>query len=449
MHHNKKENEMKKRIYVKLITIIFLFSKPVSLFSAGSGGISNEIISSEGLASDISVAGSKSDPSVVYSNPASIGDLGKFITSAGVMYETLAAERKGSNGSSDTMKKTKAVVPNFYVAKSFGEGRFGLGLAVISPYGLETEWSATSNVRYVATKSVLNMYNITPAISFRPSQKFAVGLGVDYFNTFDADLQKKVPVDVVNNIIGVPTAGSADANSALKGDGSQWGYHTGLLFNPTESHTFGLAYHSEVKTRIEGNLEITGLSGASTVVFGGTNFKTKVHTDLFYPQNVQMGYKYSQGDKWEMGFNLAWYDWSSNTQLEISLPDATATQRSLAGAAVPLKWRDVWSATVGGSYRFSDSWKLNAGAYYIPNVYPEETFSPAIPDLAKIGLSVGPSYTKGSWGIDAVYNPLFYKTTTINNRVGQNATGLASADISGKYKAIVHIIGINVKYRYN
>jgi long-subunit fatty acid transport protein len=51
--------------------------------------------------------------------------------------------------------------------------------------------------------------------------------------------------------------------------------------------------------------------------------------------------------------------------------------------------------------------------------------------------------------VDAVYNPLFYKKTQINNKVGQDANGGQSfADISGEYKAMVHIVGLNVKYKY-
>jgi len=419
---------------------------PVRLFAVGSGGIANESLSAESLSNLLGVTGTKTDPMAVYNNPASMSDLGRSNTSIGAMYFNTHGERKGANGTSDTMKTGSVVVPNF--ATVVGLGNLAVGFAVISPYGLETEWSETSNVRYVATKSRINMLDITPAVSYRVSPQFSFGAGADYYSTFDADLQKKVPVDVVNFVLGFPTLGAPDANSRLSGDGEAWGYHTGLLYNPTAAHTFGVAYHSEVKTKIEGDLELTGLSGASAAVFGGTDFKTRARTDLFYPQHVQFGYKYDHDDKWQAGFNVAWYDWSSNKQLEIQLPDATPTQRAIAGQPVPLQWRDVWSVSIGGFYQFTEAFKLNLGAYYLPAVYPESTFSPAVPDLDKIGISVGPSYTRGSWSLDSVYSPVFYRKTTINNSVGQSSTGLASADISGEYEAIVHIIGVNVRYKY-
>lgn len=446
---------MRKRVAWSCLLTIAVVSFRSQLLAVGSGGISNEVPSTEYLGNLLAITGSKSDPTIGYSNPAAVGDIGRFSAAAGLTYFNFSAERSGNNGTSDKMKTTNALVPNFGAVGQIGNERWGWGFAVVSPYGLQTEWSGTSNVRYVATKSKINMVDITPAVSYRPSEKFAGGFGIDYFLTFDASLEKKAPVDAINTgicndvpALCPPTSGASDANSKLSGDGEQWGYHAGFLINPTPSHTFGLAYHSEVKTKIEGDLELTGLAGASTVVFGGTDYKTPVRTDLFYPQNVQFGYKYSRGDKWEAGVNLAWYDWSSNKQFTLVLPNATAGQQSIIGAPIPLNWRDVWSGTVGGFYRFSEMWKLNAGAYYLPAVYPESTFSPAVPDMNKIGLSIGPSFTKGAWSVDSVYNPLFYKSTKINNNIGQSSTGLPSADISGEYKAMIHIVGLSVKYKY-
>lgn len=439
---------MRKLKVLNILSAIIILAK-INLYAVGSGGIANEVTSAEDLSNLLAITGSKTDPTVVYHNPAGILDQGKLNTSLGLTYFDFSVKREGSNGTSDKMKTTKAVVPNFGLTQGLADGKLAWGLAVVSPYGLQTEWSDTSNVRYVATKSTLNMLDVTPAIAYRPIRKLSVGFGLDYYTTFKADLQKKISVDAVNFQLGFPTAGSPDANSKLSGDGDQWGYHTGFVYNPTESHTFGVAYHSEVKTKIEGDLELTGLSGASAVVFGGSDYKTHAETDLFYPQNVQLGYKYSKGDKWEAGFNAAWYDWSANQELRITLPNATANQKAVAEQATPLKWRDVWSATIGGFYRFSDKWKLNMGAFYLPKVYPGSTFSPGVPDLSKIGISVGPSYTKNSFSIDTVYNPVFLRSRDVKNNLGQAATGSAAADVSGKYKGMLHIIGITARYRFS
>jgi long-chain fatty acid transport protein len=160
---------------VSIASCILFFLAPKS-YSSGSGGISNEVTSASSLSNVLIIAGSNEDPTVTYHNPSSIGNLGKYNASIGAAYFNFSAKHSGPNGS-DKMKTTNAVIPNFSATQSFNEGKFGIGLAVLSPYGLSTEWSDTSNVRYVATKSELKMINVTPAISYRPTQKFALGIG--------------------------------------------------------------------------------------------------------------------------------------------------------------------------------------------------------------------------------------------------------------------------------
>lgn len=419
-------------------------------FGLGSGGIGAEALSAKSLALGGAIVGIDDDPSFVYSNPAAIGDMGRGNFSLGLMYYNFSAKREKS-GVTDKMDTTKAFVPNFSFAHSLMDGKFGVGFSVVSPYGLETEWPGTSNVRYVATKSTLNMLDVAPAISYRPSEKLALGFGLDYFSTFKANLQKKVSVDVINFLVGAPTLGSPDANSELDGDGSQWGYHSSVMYSPTKSNEFAVSYHSEVKTKIEGNVMLTGLSGASASagVFGGTDFKTAASVDLFYPQNVQIGYSHLFNERHKVILTTAWYDWSSNQELKPVLPNATATQAGLLSGATPLKWRDVWSFAIGSDHKISEKWSIQDSAYYEPNVYPPDTFSPALPDLARIGLAIGGTYKVKNTNINLIYNPIFMKDRIINNNLGQSSAGFAGADISGNYSGIIHIVGLNVMHQFN
>jgi long-chain fatty acid transport protein len=354
---------------------------------------------------------------------------------------------KREGASAAKMDTTDVVVPNGYFTKQFMGGKIGFGLGVVSPYGLQTSWGDTSSVRYVATTSDIRMMDVTPAVSYRPSERFAVGAGVDYFSTYKATLQKKVSVDAVNVGLGGSPAGLPDGNSKMDGDGDGWGYHAGVLVSPTPKHHVGVTFHSEVKTKIEGQVELTGLSGASAGPngFGGTNFKTKARTDLFYPANVQIGYRFDPNVKWSFFANAAWFHWAANKQLTIVLPDATATQQAIAGKPVPLDWKDGWSVSVAGKYKLNERWALNGGLCYEPAVYPEQTFSPSIPDMDRFGISVGPNYRNGNWGVDAVYNPIFMRRTTINNKIGQANAGPAG-DISGTYKGQVHIVSVSARY---
>jgi len=435
-----------------ILTSVFIASNS-NVFALTGGAISNELLSAENFGAPVSVAGGAKDPIVTYSNPASLADIGKLSVTGGGHLEFYGIERKGS-GVSDSMEDQTVFVPSFGLAQSFGDGKFGFGLAVVSPYGLKTEWSETSNVRYVATDSVLKMYDITPAVSYRHNEKFAVGLGLDYFNVFDASLQRKFNPVIIDGALNPPTftpsiPSAPDGNTKLEGDGSQWGYHGGLLFQPTERHSFGLAYHSEVKMELEGTIELKGIAGTfATTVFGGSNFTTPAKADIFFPQNVLIGYAFTPNEKWRFEVDGHWYDWSSNKQLLPRAESANAFQRAIVEAPLPLEWKDIWSFGLGTTYRASDMWKINGGWYYISAAVPDRTFAPIIPDSDRWGLTIGPSFTKGSLTIDAVYSPLFYKDRNINNNIGEQVSGIPGYNINGEYSADIHIVGLNFKYQF-
>src|SRR4051794_10311319 len=121
---------------LRLVLILSaMVTVPTLTLAVGSGGITNEVISAESLSELIGVTGSKSDPLVLYNNPASIGDLGKANVSAGVAYFHTSASRSG-NGTSDTMNHTNALAPNFGAVGSILDGKVGFGIALVNPYGL-------------------------------------------------------------------------------------------------------------------------------------------------------------------------------------------------------------------------------------------------------------------------------------------------------------------------
>jgi long-chain fatty acid transport protein len=435
------EDSMKVRILAALIACSLVSSE---LFALGSGGIGSEIISAKTLALSGSVL-VEHDPGNVYLNPAMLSDMGQYNTSVGASYLSYSSDRSGSNGS-DKMETTNVVIPNFAFAHSLMDGKIGIGLGVFSPYGLQTEWKGTSNVRYVATKSDIKMIDVTPAVSYRFTPQWAVGVGADYFSTIGATLEKKIPVDLVNTLLGTPTAGTPDGNSKLDGDGAQWGYHSSVLWTPTEKQAFSATYHSEVKTRIEGDLELTGLSGASAFVFGGTTYKTDAITDIFYPQNVQLGYRLSPSEAWKFYANAAWYNWSANNQLGIRLPNATATQKAVAETPIPLQWRDVWSFSLAASRMLNEKWTIDGGAYYEPYVYPAASFSPAVPDTDRYGLNIGTTYSAEKLSLSFVYNPIFMKKRSVTTSNGYVAG--ATPNISGDYKGTIHVVGVNARYHF-
>src|SRR6516225_5897589 len=71
-----------------------------------------------------------------------------------------------------------STVPQFYVAYKFNE-QLSFGLGVNAPFGLETNYSPTSVVRYNATDSRITNVNINPSVSYKILPNLSLGAGIN------------------------------------------------------------------------------------------------------------------------------------------------------------------------------------------------------------------------------------------------------------------------------
>jgi long-chain fatty acid transport protein len=448
-----------KRISQLVLGILLPFVMVGETLAVGSAGIGNDVLSARALGQGgVSVAGVTGDPMLTYANPAALPSLAGTQLTLGGTFENLNGKYEGSSASSKM--NSNAVAPNFAVTQSFMDGKMGAGVALASQYGLETHWPGDPNapLRYLATNSSLHIIDITPSVGYRVLPSLSFGVGADYFNVTTASLEKNVNANNVNNAILVSQglapafAGLQDADSKLKGTAASWGYHAGFKYEPTDQHAFGLVYHSRVKLNINGSVEISNLSGAAAqAVFGGSRYETSAYTDLYLPQNIQLGYAYKPTEKWQLELDAAWFDSSTNKDLNVRTPAATAGQAALLanGNPKPLNWRNTWNIETGANYKCNDHLQLRGGFYYEPWVIPESAFSPELPDLSRYGLAIGAGYAfSSSISLDLAYNAVFEHNRSINNNVGFNSTGDPTVTANGVYKNFSNLVAMNLNYRF-
>jgi long-chain fatty acid transport protein len=452
-----------KRHIASLLGIILSLSIASNAFALGSAGISNEVISAKSLgAGATGVAAVSDDPMTIYTNPAGLTALKGTQVTLGATWENLHGKYKADSGPGEKMRSIDMVVPNFAATQSLMDGKLGVGLGVLSAYGLDTHWPSDMNspLRYIATNSRLHTIDITPGVAYRIHPMVSVGVGADYVNMFTAELEKNVNMNNLNNGIlianGLPPAfaGLSDGDSKLSGTAANWGYHAGVTFQPTEQHSFGLTYHSKVKMGINGSVTMTGLTGPSAAVFGGSTYSTSANTTLYLPQNVQFGYAFKPNDKWTLEADTAWYDWFSNRDLNVRYPNATATQVAFltnggAGNPTPLNWRDAWSFATGANYKCNDQLQLRTGFWYEPWSEPESAFSPALLDLTRYGLTLGAGYAfTPAISLDVAYNAVFFHARHITNNIGFNSTGDPTTNIKGNFTDFANLVSANVSYKF-
>jgi long-chain fatty acid transport protein len=457
---------MKKYLQASL-AVILSFCMGSEAYAAGSGFIANEVPSARAAGQGyVGVAGQNDDPTAVYTNPAAMTSLKGTQVTFGAHFENVRPSYQDAAGNETNANMTNVLVPNVSLTQSFMDGKLSAGLSVQSPFGLETHWDPNSPMRYVATNSQLGMVDITPAIAYQVHPKVSIGAGVDYYNMFKAQLDRQVYVDGVNVALGGSPTGASDATSSLQGQAAAWGYHAGIVIQPTEKHAIGITYHSKIDLRVNGNVTIRGMSNEMAAVFGGSDFTTSAYTDVMLPSNVQLGYAYKPNEKWMLEADTAWYHWSSGRDINVRYPsvDATTLQGAFqsillnVGNPQPLTARDAWSFATGANYKANDKWQFRGGVWYEPWALPESTFTPALMDLTRYGISTGFGYAiTENWTIDAAYSAVFMHNRTINNDVHANTTGILPdgtplpsgiAESNGTYKDFANILAVNFTYRF-
>lgn len=453
---------MKKSLRTS-IAVILALSFESQAFAIGGGFIGNEVLSARSAGQGyVGVAGVNNDPSVVFANPAAMTTLKGTQVSVGAHLENINGSYKDDAGNKTKERTVNAFVPNTSITQSLLGGRLTLGLGITSPFGLETHWDSNAPMRYVATNSRLQMVDITPAMAYQIHPKVSVGVGVDYYNLSKAQLDRQVYTDGVNSTLGFATTGAPDATSSLQGQAANWGYHAGLMVQPTERQSIGLTYHSKVDLRINGNLTIRNMSGVMASVFGGSDYSTSAYTDVVIPSNLQLAYAYKPIEKLTLEADAGWYHWSEGRDLNVRYAETDATRLAVltnsgSGNPSPFNSHDMWSVATGANYELNEKWEIRSGFWYVPKAIPETAFSPAFMDLTRYGISLGTGYSlTQNITLDFAYNLVFFHNRTVHNTVQVNGSGIPDgatlgsgiAESNGTYKSIANLFGFNLTYRF-
>ncbi|MFI5361942.1 MAG: OmpP1/FadL family transporter [Elusimicrobiota bacterium] len=440
-------------------------------FALGTASYSSELISSRSLGQGgTGVAGTQNDPIAGYTNPAALTSLPGSQFTLGLSYVDGSPTFTNDQGQITGARATSVAVPTFGASTQFLGGRLSAGLAAVTPYGLETHFDGDSPVRYAATDARLRIVDVTPSVAVKINDAFSVGVGADYYNALEGALSRKVDAAQINGdatfaaalgagapagtaqALGAAAArASVDANSQLNGNGDGWGYHLGTTVRPSEHHQIGIVYHSSVKVGLSGSVQLTGLNGASAVIFGGNSFQTNVAAPLFMPQNVQFGYAYMPDEKWMFEADAAWYDWYSARQLGVVYSGLTPTQNAVLNN--PSQNPEIFNPRrtvnfgVGANYKQSEALQLRGGAYYQAAALPESSFDPAFIDLPRYAVTVGAgcALTK-SLGLDLAYNAVFFHSRHVA-APGSGDPFANNVGYSGSFGSFANIVSASLSYR--
>ena len=391
-------------------------------------------------------AATAEDASTVFFNPAGMSFLQGPQVSVAAHVISLSAEFSGTatnpaalgggaaTGGTGGDAGGAAVVPNLYFTMPLGE-RLSLGLGVNVPFGLTTEYEDNWVGRFQGIKSELTTININPSVSYKFSDTFSIGGGVNY-QQLDAELTNAV-------VLGAGLEGRTN----LEADDDAWGWNIGAMFQVTPMTRIGVAYRSEIEYELEGSVTTT-LGGA---MVGAASGPTGAAVTL--PDMLSVSIAHSVSDRLQLLGDVTRTGWSSVNQV----PVVNTTNGTLRDNLV-LDFDDSWRYSIGGNYKLNDTWILKAGlAYDETPVQGATTRSVRLPDNDRTWVSFGGQRKIGQKGrLDLGYSHLFIEDAEINNTRSQQAPGFTTptpapgtaSTVTGNYEGAVDIFSIQYTHSF-
>ena len=367
--------------------------------------------------------GQADNPSAVWYNPAGITQLDGTRIAGGIIAIAPLMEHENTDGTIDVSKRAIFLPLQLFATHKMND-TISLGLGITSPFGLSTNWAATSSTSNVATFSKIETIDINPTIAYKVTDALSLAIGIDYMK-LQATMEKiervvlPGPVDLGNH------------NFRLKGDGAGWGANAAIKFRQSEKLDIGLTYRSRIKVDVDGTAELTGGPAATS---------GSASTAITLPDLIQAGLSYKASDRLTINADLDYTMWSTYDRLVIT------SSQSLFNATEEKGWKNVWALRIGGQYKLSDQWKLRAGYVYDQNPVPADRLETSLPDSDRQGITIGGGYTIGNVTVDAAYMYLKFKDRSITNSTAGGTTVVPS--LNGNYKSEAHLVGVTLAYQF-
>ncbi|GIC78307.1 OmpP1/FadL family transporter [Moritella sp. F3] len=144
-----------------------------------------------------------------------------------------------ANSASDVAPS--AVVPAMYYVQPIND-EWAFGLAMYSNFGTGTEYADDYRNNTAAGTTHIVTATFNPNISYRINEQFSIGAGVSAIYT-TAELKRSLHI-----LNGTPQLSVAE----MEGDGINFGWNVGALYEVNENHRFGISYKHSSKMDLEG-----------------------------------------------------------------------------------------------------------------------------------------------------------------------------------------------------
>ncbi|HLX94441.1 MAG TPA: outer membrane protein transport protein [Verrucomicrobiae bacterium] len=365
-----------------LLGLSFIFLTPTNS-PAGAFRLPNQ--DPEAIARGDAEAATADNPSAIYYNPAGITQLtgqnvrvGLYVISPGEKYTS-------PSGVTATAKSDPEPVPQVYYVNTFTNMPISVGVGMYCPYGLSLDWGDNTPFNTVAEKGSLLYLSFNPVIAWKVCPTLSIGVGPT-INYSKATVEQAIPL------------GSGQLK--FDGDGVDYGFNAGILWQPHPMWSFGVNYRSATDIHYQGTASQT---------FGPPfPASTQTKASVKFPQFVVGGISFRPTPDWNFEFDLDWADWSSVKQIDFeNTPFGTIP--------LTLDFKSSFMYEFGITRQLGRGYFASVGYIYNENSSPDANFTPLIPDAALQLGSLGFGRHGKNWDWAIAYHFGYNGGRTINN----------------------------------
>ena len=326
---------------------------------------------------------SDEDPSSVIFSPGGIAlGRGTRVSLTASMIAAKGTYFDPNNMDQRTDTDTSPVVLPSISATSRINDLIAVGIGFHLPFGLAASWPDDHAQADTIQAVSLRTYFITPSI----------GLNL---NSYVPGLSVGGGLDLVPSTVTLDRAivfGETRGTAKLGGSAFGIGGRLGVQYRPAalKQLRLGATWRSQVNLEYEGKVDFD----IDPAFRGQLPPDGDITTKLKLPQMIAGGVAYNVTPELQLEVDVQWLNWSTFDELRIVLPGDVET-------VSPQKYEDKVSARVGVEYALpSLKAAVRAGYLYDPTPIPNTTITALFPDADRHVVSVGGSYSLGSYNID-------------------------------------------------
>lgn len=425
--------------------------------AAYSAGFALNEMSAAAIGNAFAGVGATADnASTIYYNPAGLSRMsGQQFTVGGAAIRPSIDFRNGgsvtatgarlSGGNGGDAGSWSAVPALYYATDLMPALRFGIGLQ--SAFGLKTEYDNGWVGRYQALKSELQTVNLNPTLAYAVNERFSVGAGISA-QYAKVSLSRAIDFGTIcAGALGVARCAPAgllpqsrDGKVKLDGDDWAFGFNLGMLYMPTPTTRFGLAYRSSIHHTLSGGeARYEKPAGLPALLASNPAFANNgVTAALDLPETLNFSAYMELDPKWALLGDINWTRWSRFDELRVKFANGSPD------SVVREAWRNTTRIGAGLNYRYHDAWTLRTGLSYERSPVKDAFRTPSIPDAGRTILAFGLQYKptrQSAW--DLGFAHVFIKDASINR-----ADLPLNGRLIGTYSNDVNILGLQYSHAF-